>query len=75
LKKVEEPSTRKVFVKDDSKKVIDVEEHKELPAPKQNNNKGKTVTFIIPFACPGSGKSFCWDAISSHLSTLPNWSF
>jgi len=42
---------------------------------KSNNTKGKTVTFIIPFALPGSGKSFCWDAISNHLSSLPNWSY
>jgi hypothetical protein len=33
------------------------------------------VTFIIPFATPGSGKSFCWEAIKKHLTGLSNWSF
>ena len=49
----------------------DPEEVKEKPR-KQTK---RTVTFIIPFATPGSGKSFCWDQISNYSTTQDNWSF
>jgi len=47
----------------------------EDPETVQNTSAKRKVTFIIPFATPGSGKSFCWDAIKEHLETLSNWSF
>lgn len=33
------------------------------------------MTFVIPFATPGSGKSFCWNAVKDHLSKQKDWSF
>jgi hypothetical protein len=54
----------------------DPEETKEVYIkPIIENHTQRTVTFIIPFATPGSGKSFCWDAIKKHLSSLSDWSF
>lgn len=52
---------------------MDPEETKdEKPSKKEEQ---KVITFIVPFATPGSGKSFCWDAIKSHLSQQKDWSF
>lgn len=41
----------------------------------QIQQQQRTVTFIIPFATPGSGKSFCWDAIRAHFDSQQDWSF
>jgi hypothetical protein len=30
---------------------------------------------VIPFATPGSGKTFCWNAIKQALSDTQHWSF
>lgn len=54
----------------------DPEETKEVQIkPNSQHQSQRTVTFIIPFATPGSGKSFCWEAIKKHLSNSSDWSF
>jgi len=35
----------------------------------------RNLVFVIPFACPGSGKSFVWNVVQQHLSSLPDWSY
>lgn len=63
---------------DDEMSDLDDNSHARSKSPTQNKNLSNThsVTFIIPFATPGSGKSFCWDAIKKHLRGLQgSWSF
>lgn len=52
--------------------VIDPEETKDDHGVKQNQ---RVVTFLIPCATPGSGKSFCMTAIKEHISKQSDWSF
>ena len=54
------------------------EESKEpapVRAPVEKKNIDRNVLFVIPFAVPGSGKSFCWNILKAHLDELPEWSY
>ena len=51
----------------------DKEEHKQQ-RPRSPPRSLKTVTFVLPLATPGSGKSFCWQVLKKNLEQLPDWS-
>jgi len=72
-KPVFEMTNRKVFIKDETppapvtkpkpqQKMIRDPEETQVPT-KPTARGPANVIFIIPFATPGSGKSFCWAAI------------
>jgi hypothetical protein len=44
-------------------------------SPPQLKTILQQVTFVIPFATPGSGKSFCWEAIRQQIHGQPGWSY
>ena len=51
-------------------------DEKPVKPPKQTMGADlRTVLFVIPFATPGSGKTFCWNAIKNHLADDKSWSF
>lgn len=66
-----EPQTRKVFLNKEVKvtttKLKDSQAEEQKQRPRSPPRQLKTVTFILPFATPGSGKSFCWEVLRKHL--------
>ena len=52
-------------------KIEKIEEETKQPNPEKQTKTTpkKTVFFIIPFAVPGSGKSFCWNIIRKFIDS------